>query len=289
MEAPPEPLAPPREPLYQKVLKGLLIAAALSLLIAWLVYTPPGLLGKAEAVGYAVCHRIPERSFFIGEHQTPLCARCSGMYIGAMAGFVYLWRFGRKGGMPSFKAYVVLGLLVVAFGVDGLNSYLHFFPSLPSAYDPQNWLRLATGTGMGVAIAAMLTPVFHQTVWKNWDRQPVLNSWRRIGGLLLTAAGFSLAAYTQIPLLLYPLAILASATILLILGMVYCMIWVLAFKRDNQYLTLRSLWVPLLAGFTTALLQIAVSDAIRFYLTGTWGGFQFPGITTLSGALFWLV
>ena len=28
-----------------------------------------------------ICHRLPERSFFIKGHQFPVCARCTGFYI----------------------------------------------------------------------------------------------------------------------------------------------------------------------------------------------------------------
>ena len=32
------------------------------------------------------CHQMPERSFFIGKYQLPLCARCTGIVIGHAAG-----------------------------------------------------------------------------------------------------------------------------------------------------------------------------------------------------------
>ncbi|MDY3097688.1 DUF2085 domain-containing protein, partial [Methanobrevibacter sp.] len=28
-----------------------------------------------------MCHRNPERSFFINGHQLPVCARCTGFYV----------------------------------------------------------------------------------------------------------------------------------------------------------------------------------------------------------------
>ena len=31
------------------------------------------------------CHQMPERSFFVGEYQFPLCARCTGIVIGHVA------------------------------------------------------------------------------------------------------------------------------------------------------------------------------------------------------------
>jgi len=127
------------------------------LLVGWLLNTPAGLLGKADAIGYAVCHRIDLRSFHLGERQVPLCARCSGMYLGAMLGLAFqALTSRRRAGMPPRGVLVFLGVLVLAFGVDGVNSYLHLFPGAPSLYEPGNLLRLLTGTGMGLVIALVL-------------------------------------------------------------------------------------------------------------------------------------
>jgi uncharacterized membrane protein len=34
-------------------------------------------------VGTFICHQRPERSFFTHGHQLPVCARCTGLYVGA--------------------------------------------------------------------------------------------------------------------------------------------------------------------------------------------------------------
>ena len=36
--------------------------------------------------GAMICHQRPERSFFWGVHQFPVCARCTGIYLSAVAG-----------------------------------------------------------------------------------------------------------------------------------------------------------------------------------------------------------
>jgi uncharacterized membrane protein len=266
---------PPRLARHAGLLKGLLIAVTVLLLGGWLLLTPSGLLGKADAVAYAVCHRIPARSFFIGDRPIPLCARCSGMYLGALLGLLYQVRLGKRGRMPSLKMYAAFGLFLLAFTVDGVNSYLNFFPQAPSLYEPQNLLRLLTGTGIGLGIAAVLLPTFNQSVWADWVPKPALSSWRQLAELLLLSAVLVLLILSENPLALYPLAILGSLTVLLVLTLVYTVVWTMLLKQDNRFRTFREMWPLLLAGFTTALLQIALMDGGRFLLTGTWEGFSF--------------
>jgi uncharacterized membrane protein len=262
--------------------KGLVPAAAVLVFLGFLAIAPPGLLGKADALGYAVCHRIDARSFHIGTRQLPLCARCSGMYLGALLGLVFMSvTVPKRAGMPSKSLFVALGLLVIAFGVDGVNSYVTlmrqigtpFFSSLPTLYEPNNTLRLLTGTGMGLVIAVVLFPAFNQTLWSNWDSRPALNGWRALGILLALAFGVDLLMLTDLPVILFPLAILSALTVPLLLSMVYSLFAMMVLRKDNTYQRLSQAWLPLTAGFTIAMLQIVIFDILRYALTGTWGGF----------------
>lgn len=265
-----------RSPLRTLIPRTALILFAAALVISWFWLTPPGVLGKADAVGYAVCHRIPLRTFFMGDRALPLCARCSGMYLGALMGFLYYLRFPGKAGMPPRRLLVVFGFFLAAFGLDGANSYLQLFPEFPGLYQPENWLRLLTGTGVGLGMAAVLVPVVRQSLYTHSDPSPALNTW----GQMLVYIGMGLlvdaALLTENPLLLYPLALLSSVTVLIILGFVYSVLWATLLRQENRFPTLRSAWVLLLAGFTTALLQISAMDAVRYLITGTWQGFTIP-------------
>jgi len=51
-------------------------------LLFWVVllFAAPRLLFP---IGHFICHQRPERSFFIGGQQLPVCARCTGLYLGA--------------------------------------------------------------------------------------------------------------------------------------------------------------------------------------------------------------
>jgi uncharacterized membrane protein len=256
-------------------LQPIVIAVLSVLLLGWLVLTPAGLLGKADAIGYAVCHRITARSFFIGDRALPLCARCSGMYLGALVGFLFQFRLGRRAGLPSRRVQAVLALFLLAFAFDGVNSYLTFFPQLPNLYPPQNDLRLLTGTLVGIGMAALLLPTFHQVVWQTFDDRPALRSFRQLG-LLVGAAGLVAATLAnQNPLLIYPLALLSVTALAVILTLAYALIWTLVLKKENTFATWKQLQPVILLALLTVLVQIIILDAGRFALTGTWSGFSF--------------
>ncbi len=37
------------------------------------------------------CHQMSERSFFVRGYQFPVCARCTGVYLGGVLGLVLYW------------------------------------------------------------------------------------------------------------------------------------------------------------------------------------------------------
>ena len=262
--------------------KYLVIAAALLVFIGWFLNTPAGLFGKADAIGYAVCHRISERSFHIGSTQLPLCARCSGMYLGAVTGLVFQSIIGwKRMNIPHWSILAVLAVLVVAFGIDGSNSYLlllkqvspGILPKIPNLYVPNNTLRLLTGSGMGLGMAVMLFPAFNQTVWADGEEKPAISGWKVFGLLLGIQVILDLLVLTESQIVLYPLAMLSALGVWLLLTIVYSMVWVMIMGQDNQFKKLRQYWLPILAGLTIAMIQTAAIDALRFWLTGTWGAF----------------
>jgi uncharacterized membrane protein len=258
--------------------RQILIATAILLLVAWLLSTPGGLLGKADAIGYAVCHRIDARSFHLGDRQIPVCARCTGQYLGAVLGLTFFIRVRpRRTGRPSWTIIGVLIALVAAYALDGLNSYIHLIPNLSRfyLYEPSNLLRLVTGTGLGIGLSVMLYPAFSEVIWKHRDARPVLEGFRDFSILLVLGAVVDLLVLSENPLILYPLALISAGGILMLLTIVYTMVVVMVFKSENTYENTSQLVVPFIAGFIIALTQIAVLDFLRFLMTGTWDGFHF--------------
>ena len=96
-----------------------------------------------------ICHRKPERSFFIKGHQFPVCARCTGFYISLIAYFTYTYYFFVD--YTSFLiAFAILLLIPAAF--DGLTQLFEYRES-------NNALRFLTGIfgglGLGILVKAL--------------------------------------------------------------------------------------------------------------------------------------
>jgi uncharacterized membrane protein len=246
---------------------------AILLTAIWLYLTPEGILGKANAIGYSVCHQIDARSFQFGDQKMPLCARCTGLFLGALLGVVYQLFRGRKGKMPSLPLMILLGLFAFAWVFDGINSFLMLHPTIPSLYETSNITRLITGTGMGLAIAGILVPIFNQTMYQEWEDISPLNNLGFVSGYLGAAMILDVLILLEIPWILFLLSLLSALGVLILLTMVYSLVWVMIFKRENTYTGLQSLMMPLLGGYCVAILQIGAFDLVRFLMTGTWDGF----------------
>jgi uncharacterized membrane protein len=269
------------QPRFLNLSRFLVPVAAILVFAAWFSFTPPGLLGKADAIGYAICHRIGERSFHIGDRQLPLCARCTGEFYAAGISLLFFAIVSpRKSGMPGWRLGAPLLFFLAAFGIDGTNSFLYLFKQnaggaldhIPNLYLPNNTLRLLTGSGMGIALASILYPAFNQSAWRDADPDRAL-SWKKLGILVAIILLVDLLVLTEHPVVLYPIALLSVLGVLALLVMVFSMVWILIMRQENEFTSIKQLWMAFLAGTTLAFLMIGVIDLLRFQLTGTWGAF----------------
>ena len=84
------------------------------------------------------CHRLPERSFFFNGKQLLLCARCTGVLVGYLLGFlVLIFRFH----IP----FIITLLLFVPLAIDGCGQHFKYWES-------NNIRRFLTGICAGVAV-----------------------------------------------------------------------------------------------------------------------------------------
>lgn len=92
----------------------------------------------------AGCHQRPERSFFVGGWQMPVCARCTGVFIGQLLALPALLLF-----VPQVGAAV----LALPLALDGLTQKAGWRTST-------NRLRLVTGLLAGFGLATAVLGVF---------------------------------------------------------------------------------------------------------------------------------
>jgi uncharacterized membrane protein len=273
------PAAPSRRvSTVRRAVPWLVAIVAASLLGVWLWKTPPGLLGKADAIGYAICHRIDGHSLHVNGRALPLCARCTGTYLGAVLGLGVMaaLRRTRMGRLPPLAVLALLVSFIVIMGIDGLNSYATFFPGVPHLYQPQNWLRLVTGMFEGIALIALVYPIFNQTLWKSWEDRPALANLRELGLVALVALVAIGLVLSGNPWAVYPLALVSVAGVVLMLTLLDTIILLIVTRQENRAESWRGAVLPLFSGATLALLQIAAIDAARYAVFQSWGGLVFP-------------
>ncbi len=250
-----------------------LLGVAVSIILLAILLPPASILGKADVVGYAICHRIPERSFFLDGRQLPLCARCTGTFLGAIVGLVTMLLLGRRRAsrLPPVPVLFILVLFIGVWAFDGLNSYMTFFPGAPHLYEPRNWLRLTTGMLNGLALITIVMPIFTYTLWKDTTRDSVIKSVWEILAILPVAALLIWIIQAEIGLLLYPLAILSSLGVLLMLFLLNSMIAAVVLGREGLARNWAQAAIPLTIGLGMAILQMSAMALLRVYLTATLG------------------
>jgi uncharacterized membrane protein len=242
------------------------LAAAYVLALAALAFLPGAtLVQRLSILDGGVCNQLVEHSYFPAGQQLPLCARCTGMYMGFAAATLWMWGAGRlrAASFPGRGVVLILGLAVVVMGVDGFNSLftdLH----LPHLYQPQNTLRIATGLGTGVAMAAFIIPVANTLLWRSEDTRSSFATPRQLAALLPILLLMFVGVVSQAAFLLYPVALLSSAGLVLAFSLVN-LVFVLGIgNRVGRFTT----WRQLFPVYTVVVI-LAVIELLALYVLKT--------------------
>ena len=262
-EAPAPAMRPGEPPPWLLVALGVVYLVALGALL----FAPGGtFLERLRALDGGICAQAGSHSFYPAGQQLPLCARNTGIYLGfTSATLVLLFsRRLRADSFPSAPIMLLLGGAVAAMGVDGVNSLLLDL-RLPHLYQPHNLLRLASGLGTGVAMAAFLIPVANGLLWREESAQP---SFGRLGQLAVMAPVLLLAFLavgSQSDFLLYPIAILSSAGLALALTLINLVVMLGLSNRIGRF----DAWRQVFPLFTLAL-ALALIELMALFALKTW-------------------
>jgi len=130
--------------------------------IAWAVALPAATFVAAQArpdalaslfavsvylVGSAVCHQLDARSFHIWAHQMPVCARCTGVYLGAAIAALTAVGDGRP--IVAIHPRWMVGLALLPAAASLLYEW-------GTGVAPSNVTRAATGLVAGGTVAWLM-------------------------------------------------------------------------------------------------------------------------------------
>lgn len=93
-----------------------------------------------------ICHRMPERTFKIKGTYFPVCARCTGFYIGTFSYFLYVYYFYVD---YTLSTILLAVLMLIPTFIDGITQFFNLRES-------NNILRFFTGLLGGVGLAILI-------------------------------------------------------------------------------------------------------------------------------------
>lgn len=148
--------------------RRLSLAALVLVLVSWnaaLFAAPGGNMPRVSAFTYLagslICHQQPARSFHRDAAQFPVCARCLGLYVGALAGalvWVVIAGVG-SAALPRTRRVVQPGVargLLIAAAIPTIASVVLAWTGV---WDGSNIARALLAVPLGVVIAAVVTAV----------------------------------------------------------------------------------------------------------------------------------
>ena len=213
-------------------------------------------------IGYGLCHQLPERSFFGGGVQLPVCARDTGIYIGILVSLAlisWLHQGSRPRELPTRSGWIAIALMIGSMALDGGTEYAGLRTTT-------NDLRLITGLLAGFAIGAVIMPMINDELWRTGSNERVLNTPWRLAIWIAAVPVTYAVVYWGLPFLgvgypiLVALAIIATLTAVNLI--MVCMLPPFERRADN----LRQTILPIAVAVVVAIIEIWLAGLLRVAL-----------------------
>ncbi|HEX9092588.1 MAG TPA: DUF2085 domain-containing protein [Coriobacteriia bacterium] len=215
-----------------------------------------------RVLGFGLCHQLPQRSFFGGGYQLPVCARDTGIYVGFVLSLLVMALLdrGRRRSELPHPGLLALGVLFVGImGWDGVTSYA-------GLRQTTNDLRLITGLLTGYALPLVVVPMLNSSLWDRSEPTRVLDRPLEIVAWLASIPAAFVLIRWLLPLLgvVYPL--LAAACILTTFVSVNLIVVTLAPRFERRARRLRGAWMPILLALVVSVAEVGGAGLLRMWL-----------------------
>jgi len=210
-------------------------------------------------MGYGLCHQLPDRSFFGGGVQLPVCARDTGIYIGILVSLALISRLhqgSRPRELPTRSGWIAIALMIGTMALDGGTEYA-------GLRSTTNELRLITGLLAGFAIGAVITPMINDEMWRTASPERVLNTpWRL--AIWISAVPVTYAAvYWGLPRLGIGYPILVAVAIVATLAAVNLIMVCMLPPFERRADSLRQTLVPIAIAVAVAFVEMWLAGLLR--------------------------
>ncbi len=256
-----------------KIIGGLFLASG-GMVLLMPPWTPAE---RFTFFGHGLCHQLPGHSYVIGGVQLPLCARCSGIYLGALLALVwYVVRGkGTSATLPQMPILLAMLTSFVFLGIDGINSYVNFTVNtmggsllgLGPVYEPQNLARILTGMFLGITIATLLLSVVNSALWEHPSPRPLVSGWGELAAMLGTGVMVALAVNAQVAWTAQPISLLIGLGLLAVFLSMNMLVTTTLLGREGKGQGLLSLAPAALLALGLALVELSLLAGLRTVLT----------------------
>jgi uncharacterized membrane protein len=213
-------------------------------------------------LGFGLCHQLPERSFFGGGVQLPVCARDTGIYIGFCVALVVIWllhRPERPREFPTTWGWVAFTLMVGSMALDGGTQLIGLRSST-------NELRLITGLLCGFAIAMLMAPMLNDSVWRLSNNRRVLDPAWRLGVFVAVVPVVYVVVWWGAPALGIGYPVLAAAAVIATLVSVNMVMVCLTPWFDRKAARLIDAWPAALVALALTFAEVWLAGLLRLGL-----------------------
>lgn len=212
-----------------------------------------------QSAGDGLCHQYPDRTLVALGLYYPVCARCTGIYLGFIVALPVLFAVYR--GQQRRGSFRWLFYLIAAIASAGM-----LFDVVSAQYgvrETSNLIRLITGVTFGGSLGAVAYLMLVDSLAKTSVNRPVLGDFRGLGWWLGSLAATVLVTYYILPVMGPVGPVLTALAIVATFSSVATVFVGLNPRFRNSVDAPRTALVPSAVGLAVGVAAIALAKGLQ--------------------------